>query len=350
MVSPVSASTLTRPAATPGNADVLRTMQPNTKTLARSETGGGPGKGQITSTPQFVQLMGKSPALRRVPYADYATSIKSAGGVPQPVRPGSAYFRVLTGSEAGRIVDLSAEKFPGKYMPSATKIDLMEYGFGQAGLKKIGGVTFDQFAKSYSYYRQTLEESGGSNTGAVRGALKEYQALGDKAFPNGPPKKAALVPTKVGDLSPYLQGEIRAGRMTFAEAVQLMKREAIRRETMDDAENKFCETRVTVQSTHDLRNGKVETDSVVSGRTLSSGWVLSTKTEVTAQNPQTKKKLGGAKSGDVPGYRSAVQFETNFVQDYSGSKPSPAIKAKGSCTFPDGTTIQTTPVINNIDL
>lgn len=98
-------------------------------------------------------------------------------------------------------------------MPSSTKIDLMEHGFGQLGLKKIGDVTFDQFAKANTTYRETA--ASGSNTGEMHRALKAFKALADKAFPNGPDKKnevdknvtATRSPKTIEELSPGCKGK-----------------------------------------------------------------------------------------------------------------------------------------------
>lgn len=339
IASPASGAT----AAATGT-EVFKTMQPQSTKLARSESGGSPTKGQITSTPQFVRLMTKSPNLRQVPYAEYAKSIRSAGGAAPPANSSGAYFRVLTGANAGQVVDMSKEKFPGKYMSSAMKIDLMEYGFGRSGLQKMGNVTRDQFAKANSDYRKTLEDSQGSSTGATRRALKDLEALGDKAIPNGSPAKSARVPTKVDDLPPFLRGEVYGKRMTFAEAVQVMKREQNRRATTEDVTDaKECYTKAEVRNEHSVKDGRSTVSSNIYAETKGSYGTVGTKTTVKASNPNSNKPLraleGRKTTGAdfVPGDRSEVRFETEFTQPYREDNPTPNVEVNGQCKFQDGT-------------
>ena len=62
--------------------------------------------------------------------------------------------------------------------------------------------------------------ASGLNTGEMRRALKEFEALGDKAFPNGPDKNVAEEiavtppPAKLKDLHPWLKGQVRSGQMS----------------------------------------------------------------------------------------------------------------------------------------
>ncbi len=325
--------------------------------LARSQNGGGPSKGQITTTPQFVQMMMKNPGLRQVPYANYANSVRGAGGTPLPARPGAAYFEVLNGSQAGKVIDISKEKYLGKFMSPSTKIDLMEYGFGRLGLKKMGNVTFDQFAKANTNYREAA--ASGSNTGEMRHARRALEALGDKAFPNGPEKekvRAANPPKAIGfdDLSPWLQGEVRSGRMTEDEAIGITNRQAERRRTMPevtmeslgDAGGAYCVTRTSIRDRRVVDpDGKKYVETVAMAGTEGH----STTPGVGLRWLTTKVKILHPDNGLMVRKSEAnvsARVETK-IEQWPRRKtplPNPPVVISGRCRFTDGTDVPSTLV------
>ena len=334
-------------ASAAGNADGfkpadLATPKPNL--VAKSDTGGGPSKGPITTTPQLIQLVNKNPALRQVPYANYANFIKSTGKIPQPAHPGAAYFQVLNGPQAGSIVDISKEKYLGKFMSSATKIDLMEYGFGRLGLKKIGNVTADQFAKANTYYREVT--ASGSNSGAVQRALKDFGALGDKAFPNGPPEKKVASPPKAikfDDLHPFLQGEVRSGRMELDEAVRITQAEAVRRQTMHpaslDDSGVTCVRETEIRDRRvDLKNGNTEiyTEAKVSVRAYGrnvAGSLGRLTVDAKIYDPRNQRKVADIDAIVVGIAKSKITVPT----DVAAGLPNPRVVTRGQCHMINGT-------------
>ena len=367
MVNAVSVPSIVIPIVSPAiaasTADRTPAQAP-AKMLVRSETGGGPGKGQITSTPQFVQFMIKNPGPRQVSYGDFAKSIRSAGGRPPPAYPGGAYFRVVGGSDAGKIVDISKEKYLGKFMSKPMKIDMMEYGFGRLGLKKMGGVTFDEFAKAHTAYLKSA--ASGSNTEEMRVDRTAYEALGEKAFPNGPPGKKGAgkgastpPPTKLEDLHPWLQGEVRSGRMTLKRAIEITEAEAERRRTMPDGTppgysgpgGQTCVTRASILDRRDFLSPSGEHQIATQAYANTEGQSARTgenqsrsTTRITILHPQTRLPIVVENGG------YGVHADSLIEQPRGRAIPlrNPPVIAEGRCYFNDGTEMPSTqgPLMN----
>lgn len=325
--------------------------------LARSQNGGSPGKGQITTTPQFVKLMGKNPALRQVPYANYANSVRGAGGTPLPARPSAVYFQVLSGPQSGTVIDMSKEKYLGKFMSPATKIDLMEYGFGQLGLKKMGYVTIDEFAKANTSYRQST--ANGSNTGEMRRALKMFEALGDKAFPNGPEEEKVRVtnlPKAIGfdDLSPWLQEEVRSGRMTEDQAIGITNREAERRRTMPevtmeslgDVNGVNCTTHTTVMDRRIVgADGKKYVETMVTALTQGQSYAPGVTIRKLTAKAEVFHPDNGLRVAKSEGAAAHVVTKIEQFPHRKTPLPNPPVAISGRCRFSDGTDVPSTPAL-----
>lgn len=364
MFSAVTSRPIFSPVSAVGNTDGLKPAQ-QPGLLAKAQNGGGPSRGQITSTPQFVQLMSKNPALRQVSRTTYENFSKSTGKTPQPAHPGAAYFQVLNGLGAGSVVDISKEKYLGKFMSSSAKIDLMEYGFGQLGLKKIGNVTIDQFAKANTYYREVT--ASGSNSGAVQRALKDFGALGDKAFPNGPEKNVKAEypthPKTVEELHPWLQGEVGSRRMKLEKAIEITeataRRAAMRGEgppppppqEYSRGGGETCITRASVIDRRELLSpsGKYQISTrayaYTDGQSARTGENQTrSTTRITILHPQTRLPVVVRNGG------YGVHAESQ-VQDLRGRGTpllNPQVIAEGRCYFNDGRVVPSTqgPLMN----
>ena len=152
-----------------------------------------------------------------------------------------------------------------------------------------------------------------------------------------------VLPRTIEELNPWLQGEVRSGRMPFARAVEITKNEWIRRSTMPDdtprdsnePPPKRCNARVEIVNDQTVDNGKIEVDSSINVTVRGSAGTVSTKIKAKAVDPTTNKTLKTQKGGG-PGRSSEIQFFTEMVKDYVNPPPSPIVEVEASCKFDDG--------------
>ena len=163
--------------------------------------------------------------------------------------------------------------------------------------------------------------------------------------PNRKPVKLAQLPTKIEELSPWLQGEVRSGRMTFERAVEVVKNEAIRRATMPEEQldpPKTCSAEVEIDNEHTVNNGKIRTESTISVAVEGSQGTASTRMwRVKVSNPETNKMLVTHAGGEVPGPSSQVYLypEMTGTYSYENPQPSPTVEVDATCKFTDGTVL-----------
>ncbi len=190
-------------------------------------------QGQLSSLAEMRALLNRCYKLKPVTYREYANSVKS----PAKFNPAGVYVQFQSGSHQGEIADFSSAKNIMSYLSPTDKVYLMDYGFREMGLQQIhmrddkgrilSTVTLNEFRKINGAYEDALKDSGGSNTPAMRQALKDLNALGEKLYPAS---KAISVKPKIKprmnleEFSPWLQDQIRNHGMTIEDAKAITKR------------------------------------------------------------------------------------------------------------------------------
>lgn len=139
--------------------------------------------------------------------------------------------------------------------------------------------------------------------------------------------------------------------MTIERAAEIVEEEQTRRRTMRAVKStsleppKTCTAGVVIDNKHNVNNGKIQTDSSISARVEGSVGTISVKTVVKATDPTTKKLLGKAMTGEVPGQASPIiHLETVMNGDYSQQNPhpTPTVEVDASCKFIDGQVVPAT--------
>ncbi len=162
----------------------------NSIALADPKVGGvANSEGRFSSLAEMRALLNKCYNFKPVTYREYAASVKS----PARFNSAGVYVQFQNGTHKGEIVDFSTVKNIMDYISSADKVALMDYGFREMGLSLMHmrgasghistTVTIAEFRKINGAYEDALKESNGSNTPAMRQALKELYALGEKLYP-----------------------------------------------------------------------------------------------------------------------------------------------------------------------
>jgi hypothetical protein len=145
--------------------------------------------GRFSSLAEMRALLTKCYKIKPVSYREYASSVKS----PARFNPAGFYVQFQSGPYQGEMVDFTTIKNINDYLSSTDKVAFMDYGFRDMGLQQlhmrdsqgrnVTTVTLAEFRKINGAYEDALKDSGGSSTPAMRQALKDLNALGEKLYP-----------------------------------------------------------------------------------------------------------------------------------------------------------------------
>jgi hypothetical protein len=165
-------------------------FKPELVALAPPKVGGSANsEGRFSSLAEMRALLTKCYKIKPISYREYASSVKS----PARFNPAGFYVQFQSGPHQGEMVDFTTIKNINDYLSSTDKVAFMDYGFRDMGLQQINmrdaqgrnvtTVTLAEFRKINGAYEDALKDSGGSNTPAMRQALKDLNALGERLYP-----------------------------------------------------------------------------------------------------------------------------------------------------------------------